>query len=175
MLAFSTLSAQASVNAKEIGKKEKADLVGTDGKKIGTVTVTQADTGVMIFFDIKANSVLQEGKHGAHIHKVGDVSDYSGGFKKSGGHISSDAKQVHGFMNKGGNIHEADLPNLYITKDGSLKVEIFRPGVSLKEAKGFVPLLDDDGSAIVIHINSDDYKSQPIGGAGTRLAGAAFN
>jgi len=29
--------------------------------------------------------------------------------------------------------------------------------------------MDKDGSALVIHANPDDYKTQPIGGAGARI------
>jgi Cu-Zn family superoxide dismutase len=42
--------------------------------------------------------------------------------------------------------------------------------VSLNGAGGRPALLDADGSSIVVHASPDDYKTQPIGGAGARVA-----
>ena len=62
-----------------------------------------------------------------------------------------------------------DLPNLYVAADGSAMAEFFTTLVSV--AGGDVPaLLDEDGSAVIIHEHSDDHLTQPIGGAGGRIA-----
>ena len=48
--------------------------------------------------------------------------------------------------------------------------EIFTPYARLAEFGPGAALLDTDGSALVIHANPDDQSSQPIGGAGARVA-----
>jgi Cu-Zn family superoxide dismutase len=63
-----------------------------------------------------------------------------------------------------------DLPNLHVGADGSATVELYSTLVTLNASGARPELLDADGSALVIHANPDDYKSQPIGGAGVRAA-----
>ena len=52
--------------------------------------------------------------------------------------------------------------------------EVFTPFVSLAAGGDKPGLLDADGSALVIHARADDYASQPIGGAGDRVACAVI-
>ena len=74
----------------------------------------------------------------------------------------------HGLRNPEGPDH-GDLPNLYAGADGSAQAEFFTVLVSV--AGGDLPsLLDEDGSAVIIHENPDDHLIQPIGGAGGRIA-----
>ena len=62
-----------------------------------------------------------------------------------------------------------DLPNLFVGADGSARAEFFTVLVSV--AGGDMPaLLDEDGSAVIIHDQPDDHLTQPIGGAGGRIA-----
>jgi Cu-Zn family superoxide dismutase len=60
-----------------------------------------------------------------------------------------------------------DTPNITVGADGSVSVMVTSPGGSLKGANA---LLDADGAAVVIHAKADDYKSQPAGNAGDRIA-----
>ena len=61
-----------------------------------------------------------------------------------------------------------DLPNLFVAADGTARAEFFTTLVSV--AGGDMPaLLDEDGSAVIIHENPDDHMTQPIGGAGGRI------
>ena len=144
-----------------------SDIIGAKGDKIGTLTVADAPTGVMLTIEIGPGG-LTPGWHGNHLHAVGDCSDV-GTFKKSTGHINPSGKK-HGLMNPDGP-DNADLPNIYVHADGSAHAQIFSSRVSLK---GAVALLDADGSALVIHANPDDHMTQPIGGAGGRVACAAL-
>ena len=74
----------------------------------------------------------------------------------------------HGLRNPEGPDH-GDLPNLDAAADGSARAEFFTDLVSV--AGGDMPaLLDEDGSAVIIHENPDDHLSLPIGGAGGRIA-----
>ncbi len=143
------------------------DIIGSDGGTIGSVTVTETPHGALLRVQIAAGS-LSPGAHGMHLHAVADCSDV-GTFKLSTGHINPSGR-AHGLLNPDGP-DNADLPNLIVHADGTADVEIFTVGVTL--AGGDVPLLDADGSALVIHANPDDHMTQPIGGAGPRLACAA--
>ena len=140
------------------------DIIGSDGGTIGSVTVTEAPHGALLRVQIAAGSLLP-GAHGMHLHAVADCSDV-GTFKLSTGHINPSGR-AHGLLNPDGP-DNADLPNLIVLADGTADVEIFTVGVTL--AGGDVPLLDADGSALVIHANPDDHMTQPIGGAGPRRA-----
>jgi Cu-Zn family superoxide dismutase len=59
------------------------------------------------------------------------------------------------------------MPNITVGPDSSVNVQATTPGGTLH---GENALLDDDGAAIVIHANADDYKSNPSGNSGNRIA-----
>jgi superoxide dismutase, Cu-Zn family len=114
---------------------------------------------------------LPPGWHGMHFHEKGDCSDP--GFKNAGAHVHTKTPVVHGLLNSDEN-DSGDLPNLYVAPDGTATVELYSTFVSLKGEGGRPALLDADGSALVVHASPDDYKSQPIGGAGARIACAVI-
>lgn len=159
----------ANALAQDAEKKPEsisAEIINNDAKKIGEVTITKASGGVLI--NIKAQN-LPPGFHGMHFHKKGDCSDNMA-FKTAQGHIDPHTKP-HGFVNPKGP-HEGNLPNLIVTSDGSVEVELYSTLVALGEGQS--NLLDADGSALIIHINKDDHHSQPIGGSGGRIACAVI-
>ena len=146
-----------------------ADILGEGNKSMGTVVVTQAPRGVILRITA---SDLPEGWHGMHIHSVGTCADP--GFKASGGHVhSGTAPSVHGLLNEN-QTEEGDLPNIHAGSDHKAVAEVFAPGLSLGAAPGRVNLLDQDGSALIIHASVDDHASQPIGRAGPRIACAVI-
>jgi Cu-Zn family superoxide dismutase len=59
------------------------------------------------------------------------------------------------------------MPNIHVPADGKLNVEVLNVDVSLSDDSA---LLDDDGAALVIHAGPDDYRSDPAGDAGARIA-----
>lgn len=131
-------------------------LVGTDGANVGGFTFTQGISGLLLYVEVES---LTPGGHGIHLHSVGACSP---DFKASAGHINT-VDKPHGLLNPDG-VHDGDLPNIYAASDGTAKAEIFTTLVVLET------LLDDDGSAVVIHAQPDDHTTQPIGGAGDRVA-----
>ena len=143
-------------------------LKAANGQVIGQVTVTSAPRGVILRVQAKG---LPPGWHGMHFHEKADCSDPA--FKASGGHIHAKDPAVHGMLNADFN-DAGDLPNLYVNTDGSATVELYSSLVALNRDGARPALLDGDGSALVIHANPDDYKSQPVGGAGDRIACAAI-
>ena len=88
-------------------------------------------------------------------------------FTSAGGHFNPAGKK-HGMEAKEG-AHAGDMPNLYVPANGELTVDVANHMVTL--AKGQPnSVFDADGSAIIIHAGADDYKSDPTGNAGDRIA-----
>jgi Cu-Zn family superoxide dismutase len=61
------------------------------------------------------------------------------------------------------------MPNLHVPANGDLAVEILNTDITLEKGRPN-SVFDPDGSALVIHANADDYKSDPAGNAGGRMA-----
>jgi Cu-Zn family superoxide dismutase len=144
------------------------ELMGSDGAARGTVRVTAAPAGVVLRIEAKG---MTPGWHGVHFHEKGDCSAPK--FTSAGGHVHAATPVVHGLLNTEAN-DSGDLPNIYVGADGSTAVELYSTLVSLKPGGKLPALLDADGSALVIHANPDDYQTQPIGGAGDRVACAVL-
>jgi Cu-Zn family superoxide dismutase len=137
-------------------------IINNDGKTIGHIALWQGTEGVVMHIEAEN---LPRGRHGMHFHAVGDCSDHAK-FKSAGGHVMAESRP-HGYFHDDGP-HDGNLPNLVVGKDGSVNVELYSGMVTLN---GYTaPLLDDDGSALIVHINPDDHHSQPIGGSGARIA-----
>lgn len=141
-----------------------APLKGVGGATIGQVTLTDAPNGVLLHVEA---SGLTPGWHGIHFHENADCSDAA--FKSAGGHVHSMTPTTHGLLNPAAN-DQGDLPNIHAGADGMAMAEIFAPMVALHAGTSRANLLDADGSSVVIHAKPDDYASQPIGGAGDRVA-----
>jgi Cu-Zn family superoxide dismutase len=152
----------------DAAEPEAGIIYDSAGNKLGTVNVTDAPKGVLL--RVEANG-LSPGWHGMHFHERADCND--AGFKNAGGHVHSAKPIVHGFLVEGAN-DAGDLPNIYVHSDGSATVELYSTLVSVNGRDGRPALKDVDGSALVIHVNPDDYATQPIGGAGERIACAVI-
>ena len=139
------------------------------GEEIGTATLTQGPHGVLVRVELGAGAI-SPGWHGLHFHETGDCSDHEK-FMASGGHHGK-APGMHGLMNPDGP-EMGDLPNLYAHADGTAKGEFFTSLLQL--TGGAAPLIDADGATMVIHAMPDDHLSQPIGGAGPRIACAVLS
>ena len=145
--------------------KATAEFVDTEGNSIGTASLVQGPTGVLIHLRV---SGIAPGGHAIHIHSIGACTP---DFKASAGHINIHNRK-HGLLNPEGP-DDADLPNIYATPDGVVEAELFTTRVALSDDgmnEGVAFLFDDDGSALVIHEAPDDHVTQPIGGAGGRIA-----
>ena len=146
------------------GPRAMADILDASGESIGEAQLIQGPTGTVIRLELRG---LPAGPKAIHIHGTGTCEDHDHGFQASGGHLNPDGKQ-HGLLNPEGP-DAGDLPNFYVHQDGYAWAEFFTPMASLDGAVG-ARILDDDGAALVIHENPDDHETQPIGGAGARIA-----
>ena len=138
-----------------------APLKDGSGKEIGSVNLTQTPRGVLINVSVKG---LPPGEHAFHVHAVGKCEPP---FTTAGGHFNPGAKK-HGLLAAEGH-HAGDMPNLHIPQNGDLTVEVMNADITLEKGKPN-SVFDADGSAVVIHAGSDDYKTDPTGEAGGRIA-----
>lgn len=133
------------------------------GTEVGSVTFTQTEHGVIVAVKIKG---IDAGKHGLHIHQTGACTP---DFQAAGGHFNP-GNAEHGFHTAGG-YHAGDLPNLDVAADGTAEAEFFVPEVTIAgPVSDTLPytLSDEDGSAMMIHAATDDYKT--MASSGGRLA-----
>ena len=137
-------------------------ILNTTGNKIGEVKLVDGIDGVTI--NIEAEG-LTPGKHGIHIHEKAVCT--APDFKSAGAHFNPGHKE-HGFDNPKG-FHLGDLPNLEVDAEGKVTAEVTTALVTLKLGVEN-SLLDADGSSIVIHEKVDDYKTDPAGNSGDRIA-----
>ncbi len=139
----------------------RADLKTAKGDSVGTVQLTETPAGVLLHGTL---SNLPAGTHAFHIHEVGQCEPPD--FKSAGAHFNP-ASRGHGFANPQG-AHAGDLPNIYVPASGQLEFDALARGVSL--AAGPNSLFDANGSSLVIHQSADDYRTDPAGNAGNRIA-----
>ncbi|MDD9961747.1 MAG: superoxide dismutase family protein [Gammaproteobacteria bacterium] len=155
--ALATVLASMTVSATD---RAGAEILNAEGSVVGKASFEQTPTGVLMFVDV---TDLPPGAHGIHLHGTGACAP---DFTAAKGHVNPD-QTPHGLRNPDGP-DNGDLPNLYVAADGSAKAEFFTTRVSVVE--GDAPaLLDEDGSAVIIHDQPDDHMTQPIGGAGGRI------
>ena len=132
------------------------EMVGVDGTPMGTVAMTQTPNGVLLTLGI---TNLPEGGHSFHIHETGACEP---DFEAAGGHFNPDGAE-HGFQNEAGP-HAGDLPNIYADAELEVNADMFTDRISMQpDAEN--TLFDDDGSAIIIHVNPDTYQSEAEAGA----------
>ena len=136
-------------------------IFDAEGAEIGTVRIVDRPSG-MTSITIEASG-FDEGVRAVHLHETGacEAPDFS----SAGGHIAGD--MMHGVEVEGGP-HPGDLPNAHVGSDGMIMVEYFTDRITAAD------LLDEDGSAFIVHSGADDYQSQPSGDSGDRLACAVI-
>lgn len=133
----------------------------TYGQLVTTLTLSDAGNGVLVTGTV---SGIDPGPHAIHFHEKGVCEPP---FETAGSHFNP-ADHQHGILNPDGH-HAGDMPNIVMPEEGEGAIQIFAAVVTLKAGEEG-SLRDEDGTAIVIHAGPDDYKTDPSGDSGGRIA-----
>lgn len=137
--------------------RARAAMANANGESVGEVELSQTPHGTLLHAKLTG---LPPGAHAFHVHTVGKCEPP---FKSAGGHFNPDGVK-HGILAEDG-VHAGDMPNIHVPESGALEIEVLNTLLMLDAS-----LFDDDGAAIVIHDGPDDYKTDPAGAAGPRIA-----
>jgi Cu-Zn family superoxide dismutase len=160
LIAMAALLSTAAALPASAENLANAQLKDATGKAVGDVDLVQTRDGVLIKLQLKG---IPAGEHAFHIHAVGKCD---APFNSAGPHFNP-TNHKHGMMSGEG--HAGDMPNLHVPQSGELSVEVLNSAITLDKDKPN-SVFDTDGSALVIHAKADDYKSDPAGNAGDRIA-----
>ena len=139
----------------------RAEFINAQGQSVGGATLVETPHGVKIALQL---SGLPAGTHGFHIHAVGKCDPPA--FTSAGGHFNPEQRK-HGGMSAEGP-HAGDLPSLVVEQHGSYSGEVTAHRVTLHPGRN--SLFSANGTALVIHADPDDGKTDPTGNAGGRIA-----
>lgn len=137
---------------------ERITMFDSGGRSIGLASIVQYRLDDVLGRGVEITVFVQnisDGEHGLHIHEGGCESpDFVG----AGSHFNPEKRQ-HGFLNPEG-AHVGDMKNI-VVKNGKGAAKIMIAPLLLAEIRG---------RSIIVHENSDDYKSDPSGNSGKRIA-----
>jgi Cu-Zn family superoxide dismutase len=161
---FAVLVLSGCVSMSSDGPSAVAMLQPTKGSQTtGTVTFTQVGNKVRVVADVKGLKAGAE--HGFHIHEKGDCS--SGDGMSTGGHFNPGGKgHAH---HSSSERHAGDMPSLLADAQGNAKLSVTLD--LLMVAPGATSVV---GRGLIVHRDPDDYKTQPTGNAGPRIACAVI-
>src|SRR5216117_951597 len=161
VLPFGGFAAQAQTPGEKPSAPLKAIAVvhPTEGSKVsGTVTFTEVADGVQVHAELIG---LTPGKHGFHVHEFGDCS--AADASSAGAHFNP-TNQPHAAPDATAR-HVGDMGNIEADTSGAAKLDYLDHSMSLA---------NDDrsiiGRSVVVHAKADDFKLQPAGDSGARVA-----
>lgn len=126
----------------------------------GRLVLVQEDVGVRIRGEV--TGLQPDREHAFHVHETGDCSAPDAA--SAGAHFNP-FEQPHG--NPATEPHHAgDMLNLRANSQGVAQVDVLSTSLTL----GGTERTNALGKALIVHANPDDYRSQPAGNAGDRLA-----
>lgn len=170
LIAAAALTMAGCAPVDDIGAEAEASADATmkdaAGKVFGMASLTQMGTGSILTIKVQN---MTPGNHGFHLHTVGRCDGPD--FATAGGHWNPAGKK-HGRNNPAGP-HAGDLPDLIVGADGQGSLNVDLPDVLVMG--GTAPVLDADGTALVIHASADDNVTDPSGNSGARIACGVFS
>lgn len=137
-----------------------AAVADANGRTLGTLALSETADGVHVTGSLEG---LPPGDHGFHIHTTGKCEPPD--FQSAGGHWNPTNRE-HGSQNPNGP-HFGDMTNITVADDGTVSIDLTTPGGTMT---GENALLDSDGAAVMVHEKADDYRTDPAGDAGSRIA-----
>ncbi len=140
-------------------KAAVAELAAASKSKVkGTIDFKEVDGGVEVIATIEG---LKAGDHAYHVHEKGDCSAPDA--TSAGGHFNPNS-HPHGSPDAAEH-HEGDFGNLTAGKDGKATKTFVMKGITLADGPTSIV-----GKGFIIHEKADDFKTQPTGNAGSRVA-----
>ncbi|PYQ00875.1 MAG: superoxide dismutase family protein [Acidobacteria bacterium] len=157
-LVFAAVLAAAAFAAEKPATHGIAVLIpGKDSKVAGTVHFKKEAGGVRVTGTVTG---LAAGNHGFHIHEFGDCS--AADFTSAGGHFNPAGNPHAG--PKDAKRHEGDMGNIEAAAGGSATIDYLDAELGFEGVKSIL------GRGVIVHANPDDFKTQPTGNAGGRVA-----
>jgi Cu-Zn family superoxide dismutase len=142
------------------GVKATANLQPTKGSTVrGTVNFEQRGDKVRVAADV--SGLRPNGEFGFHVHELGDCS--SGDGMSAKGHFNPFGKP-HGSP-AGAERHAGDLPSLKSDASGTARLTVEVDTISVGSGPANIV-----GRGLIVHVQPDDFKTQPTGNAGARSA-----
>ena len=146
-----------------------AQLATPEGAPAGTARLRSVQGGVEIVLKVQG---MAPGTHGFHIHEKGECApstDASGkvvAFGAAGGHFDPYDTKTHGHPGQPPQkVHAGDTPNLEVDASGQGTLRYTNTGVTLTPGPYSIA-----GRSLVVHASPDDYKTNPAGNSGARIA-----
>jgi superoxide dismutase, Cu-Zn family len=157
--AIATISACAIAPKGTADATAKAQMQSKSGSQVaGLVRIRQA--GKSLELEGRISGLKPNQEHGFHIHEKGDCSSPDG--MSAGGHFNPD-NAAHAHHSNSAH-HAGDLANLKADASGVATFRMTLPSLSVSEGK-----LAIIGKSLIVHLNPDDYTSQPAGNSGPRI------
>jgi len=143
---------------KSMVKRAIAVVTPTKGNSVrGTVSFEAGDKGLRVIANLTG---LTPGHHGFHVHEFGDISSEDG--SSAGGHFNPTG-MPHS-MPMSDKRHAGDMGNIDADAEGNVHLDYIDPVMKLNGPNSII------GHAVIIHSKEDDFKTQPTGNAGPRVA-----
>ena len=158
MFGAAGLASAKEAGAADVPAEATAAMTDSKGNSVGTVAFEQGAHGTVVHARLTG---LEPGTHAFHVHQTGKCE--APGFQSAEGHYNPTDK-AHGVFAETG-YHAGDLPNIHVSESGTLEIEFFSERLKLDD-----DVFDADGSSLLIHTGTDDYRTDPAGDAGERVA-----
>jgi Cu-Zn family superoxide dismutase len=157
----STATTPTGTAAVSTAKAAVVNLASASGSLVsGRLSVVPMNNGVHLTGEV--GGLSPGSTHAIHIHEKGDCS--AADASSAGGHFNP-AGAPHGKVGSGAH-HGGDMDNIVANAEGVAKVDVHASGVTL----GGGAVNDVAGKAVIVHAAADDYRTQPTGNAGGRVA-----
>jgi superoxide dismutase, Cu-Zn family len=139
------------------------ELMDGAGQNVGGARLEPEGEGVRV--SVRVSGLTPNQEHGIHFHETARCEGPD--FQSAGGHFSPGGRQ-HGLENPQGP-HAGDLPNLRANAQGVADTTFVTSRVRLT-ADAETGLLRQGGTALVVHAQRDDQRTDPSGDSGGRIA-----
>lgn len=158
VVAAVVLANSATASADEILKARARIVSCVDGSFVGTAHLLEQPSSegvkvVDVFLSVEKG--LDPGKHGVHIHEFGTCTPCSA----AGSHLDLGPFPSNSPVTANHPYHSGDLVNVRVGRDGEGRLATATSRIAL--SAGNLSILDEDGSAIVIHLLPDTYCADP--------------